>query len=240
MYIGLFLLIPFLNIIWNNLETKKEHLILLFTLCFCTTLTTFFNTYDFVTPGFWKNPTISTSYNPILPNWWTNIYPIFYYYIGAFIKKYHVKFKSMANVLLLFLTTVIFGSYNYWRNYNRCLVWESYFDWYGFEIVILSVLVFVLLLNLKIDKMPVVLKNIIAKISSLSLNIYLVSQIFDLAFYPILIAKVPNMKLRFNYSLIMVLAVFVCSTCLAQLIDLIGRYINRLLYDVLEKKKKVI
>lgn len=52
MYIGLFLLIPFLNIIWKNLESKRQKEILLFTLIILTVLPTLFNIYDWNTPGF--------------------------------------------------------------------------------------------------------------------------------------------------------------------------------------------
>lgn len=43
MYIGLFLLIPFLNLIHNNLKSKKEHIILIGTLIFLCGLPSFFN-----------------------------------------------------------------------------------------------------------------------------------------------------------------------------------------------------
>lgn len=233
MYIGLFLMIPFLNIMWNHLPSRKEKLALLATLCFCTTLTSIFNIFDWITPGFWKLPSSSNNYQALIPDWWTNIYPLFYYFIGAFLKENPPKIQIRKNIILIIAATVFFGIFNYYRSYQHVFIWDSYCGWYGFETVTLSVLCFSFLLNLDLEKIPELLKDLIYKISELSLGIYLVSFIFDSIFYPILIEQVPNMKLRFNYMFLIVGIVFFCSAISAQILNWIGKPINRAIYKLI-------
>lgn len=68
MYIGLFLLIPFLNLIFNNLKDRKQANKLLVTLMFLIGV-----------------PSVINIKTKILPSWWTSIYPIFYYFLGAYL-----------------------------------------------------------------------------------------------------------------------------------------------------------
>jgi len=64
MYIGLFILIPFLNLAYNNLKNDKQRCVLLITMIFLTTLPSLFNLkYE------------------ILPHFWTKMYPLTYYFI---------------------------------------------------------------------------------------------------------------------------------------------------------------
>ena len=64
MYLGLFLLIPFLNIIYDNLNKFQKHL-LLSILIFITALAPITN-----------NLIVHGTVTNIFPNWWENIYPI--------------------------------------------------------------------------------------------------------------------------------------------------------------------
>ena len=90
MYIGLYLLIPFLNLLWNSIEDKNGHFILVVTLTIMTIAPSVFNIYNFEEAGMLVRPYLTTTYNRIIPDWWMGIYPITYYYIGAYIKHYIV------------------------------------------------------------------------------------------------------------------------------------------------------
>jgi surface polysaccharide O-acyltransferase-like enzyme len=84
MYIGLFLMAPFLNIIINTLDQKKFR-VLLYVLIFVISLPATFN------PMFKFIPKISYIY---FPDWWQAFYPILYYFIGAYIAKYQIEIKK--------------------------------------------------------------------------------------------------------------------------------------------------
>lgn len=47
MYIGLFLLVPFLNLIWRNLKNKRQQLVLIGTLVLLSSLPSIFNVVNF-------------------------------------------------------------------------------------------------------------------------------------------------------------------------------------------------
>ena len=67
LYIGLYLLIPLLNHMWNYSRQQQEHVLILivfFTLC-CV-------------------PSIVNVYDKIFPTYFQSMYPIFYYFLGAY------------------------------------------------------------------------------------------------------------------------------------------------------------
>lgn len=210
MYIGLFLLIPYLNIVYSNLATKKEKLILIFTLLFLYTLPSLLNTLDLQTL-----------------DWWVNLYPLTYYYLGSFIQEYQdeIKLSLKYNFILLFFSFLVFGSYSYYRSYNSIFIWGSWCDWGGFSNVITSILLFVFLLRIDIKTMPLFFKNCIVSISKLSLGIYLLSWIFDKYNYPILNRMVPNIANRLPYYFIIVPINFLLGYLLSFFVDKISNFL---------------
>ncbi len=206
MYIGLFLIIPFLNLIYNGLKTKKQKQILIFTFIFITSV-----------------PTISEAYVKLFPSWWGAVYPITYYFIGAYINEFGVKIKKRYNLVILLLCVVLFGTYNFFRSFGGKFEWGSYCTWNGFENLIDSVLVFIFINNLNFEKLGKRAKKVLAKVSNLTLGIYLVSYIFDSMFYKILNSHEPDIEKRILYYIIIVPAVFICSLILSYIIDFIKR-----------------
>lgn len=215
MYIGLFLLIPFLNLIYNGLKNKKEKIVLISTLLLCTMLPTMFN-IDYV----------------IVPSWWKNIYPITYYYIGAYLREYNPKIKIWKNIVILLITIIVFGSFGYYRSYGVKLEWAGYNDWGGIQNVVNSVLVFILLLHINFEKIPVIMKKMIVKISELSFGMYLVSYMFDNIVYPKLNNYISDMPRRMEWIVVTVPIVFLSSMILS-------RIMNWILSIRLVKKEKI-
>lgn len=84
MYIGLALLLPFLNILWKNLE-QKQKATLVCVLLFLTTL--------------------GSITENLLPTWWVTIYPLTYYYVGAWLREYPVVIRR-GNLLAALLVTL--------------------------------------------------------------------------------------------------------------------------------------
>ena len=83
MYIGLFLLIPFLNILYQNIPCQHQKKLLIGSLLFLTSLPGIINVYNFTDSGWWSAPGLSTSYQFILPDWWSKLYPVTYYFYEA-------------------------------------------------------------------------------------------------------------------------------------------------------------
>lgn len=163
MYIGLFLIAPFLNLIYRNILEKKYKVLLIMILLFMTGVPDFINKYL-------GGGLISA------PSYWVAIYPITYYFIGSFIKEYQVKinkiYGSVALVLLILAITFLEFSF---ANGGKFVSAVGYYA--SLIIVMEATLFFILLYDVKINNkwllMPITL------ISLLSLDIYLASYISD-------------------------------------------------------------
>ena len=226
MYIGLFLLIPFLNGAYKSLESKKHKQILVITLLFMTALPSVLNIFRFDSLSWWKLPSGDYRYVKIIPSWWQNIYPLTYYFIGCYIKEFGIRINKWLNVLLILLSAFLFGAFNFYRSYGGCFVSGIWQDWGALPNVIMTVLVFVFLLNFKLENAPSFTKKSLNIISDACLGAYLLSYIFDQHFYPYLNVKIPVMTDRINYFIPMVLSVAMCSLLLSIAIDLLYKLIK--------------
>ena len=214
MYIGLFLIIPFLNLIYYGLKGKKPKQLLIITLLMLTIFPSLFNIWgidgSFRTIFF---PTDSTRVLEIIPNYWQFLWPLTYYYIGCYLKEYGFNLTFQKSVFWFLGFLVIFGFFNFGRNYNNKFIGAPYYDWYGFETMVLAVLVFIGILNLNTSGITVksAIYKCFTKISELSLGIYLVSSIFDTVLYAKLNAYVPVVTKRLEYFFLIVPSVFFLS-----------------------------
>ena len=232
MYLGLFLLIPFLNIVYDAMPSQKWKIWLILTFVILTSLPSVFNIYDLNSLAWWPLPSASTDMNKLVPAWWQNLYPITYYYIGCYLSEYGLKIKKSLNVALIILWTVLSGTYCYWRSYESKFVWGPWCSYQSLFNVVLTILVFTLLININYDKLPNRLIRILQKISGLCLGSYLVSWIFDQELYPILLEKVPKVTSRLEYYIIIVPMIFVLS--------LLASYILSKIQLIIEKSFSVI
>lgn len=224
MYIGLFLIIPFLNILFRNL-TSKEKLILLVVLFLITSLPSIINVYYFDNKQWWIEPANgnyrlnNAEFQKIIPDWWRGCYPILYYYIGSYYSDRKIKIKPIVNILLILFTVALSGGYSLWRSHNFTFQSGLWNDWNSAFNVVLTALIFILLLNLKLDNMSVFWKKAMTFISDLCLGIYLVSYVFDKIFYPKLEMIVPVVNKRLEYYFIIVPIIFICSAFISFIIN---------------------
>ncbi len=179
LYTGLFLLIPFLNILYNNLPGRRHKQILIITLIYLTVI-----------------PTICNIFVQIYTTWWTNLYPLVYYFTGAYIKEYQPKLSIKKGLLILGLLVILFGGMNYWLSYSRPFVWASYNYYDGFQVVAVSFLIFLVLANIDLSTCSKKLAVCTEILSRHSFNIYLVSYITDTVIYDILRANVASLPAR--------------------------------------------
>ncbi|MGN0490544.1 acyltransferase [Ruminococcus sp.] len=226
MYIGLFLLIPFLNLAYNKLKNKRQKQVLVLTLVFLTIIPTVFNIFNFDNPAWWSDPKTSDTFAKLIPSWWMGIYPITYYFTGCYIREYGIKLKTSSTLVLFLLAILIFGTFNYYRSYGTTFKSGSYVFWYGIEPYVLSVLLFVLLSRIKTDNMNEKVKFVLWKVSDLALGIYLISYIFDMLVYPVLNAKINPMTDRLPFYFVAVPIVFVCSMLASAIMNIAAKYIQ--------------
>lgn len=226
MYIGLFLLVPFLNLAYNKLKNKRQKQVLVLTLVFLTIIPTLFNIFNFDNPAWWSDPKSSDTFAKLVPSWWMGFYPIAYYFTGCYIREYGIKLKTRSMLVLFLLAILIFGTFNFYRSYGTTFKSGIYVYWYGFESYILSVLLFVLLSRIKTDNMNEKVKFVLWKVSDLALGIYLISYIFDMLVYPVLNEKITTMTDRLPFYFVTVPIVFICSMLASAVMNIAAKYIQ--------------
>lgn len=217
MYIGLFLIIPFLNIIYNNLETKKQKKILMITML---SLTSF-------------QGILNIKYS-LIPDWWINIYPITYYFIGCYLNEYKINIKKSLNITLLIITLLISTTINILICNGGIFVRGIHNDWGSIFNIITSTLIFLFITNLNLEKLNAKLKRIIIKISELSLGIYLTSSVVDNLIYYRVFKELSVCNLR-GY-IILVPLVIVLSISISMIINIIYKIINNYIIKKIIKR----
>ncbi len=225
MYIGLYLLIPFLNIIWKNLESEKSQRAAVIVLLVLTTLPTLINVWNFNVDGWWINPAMSKTYNDIIPEWWVTVYPVTYYFIGAYIRRNvdFLKAKPLGYFIAFVGCVVAFGLFNFWRSNGAVFVKGSWCGWNGFQNVTTSVLLFMFINSLKLDKVPKAIGKTVELVSKLSFGTYLSSYIIDKTIYPVLIEKIPAFCDRLVWAPVMVLISFVSANIISGVVYLLEK-----------------
>ena len=165
MWIGLFLLTPFLNILWKNIESKRHKYILIGTLYLLCALPDFFNRYGV----------------ELVPGYWELIYPCAFYFIGAYIREYQPSVRPMFLGLFILACCLINPVFNALFVKNHSMI-HLIGDGNGIIGMPLATAVFLLLY--KIDIKAKWVCAILASISVVSLDMYLSSYMFDITYYP--------------------------------------------------------
>lgn len=215
MYIGLFLLIPFLNILYNNIPTKQWKQVLIITLVMLTAMAGVMNVYDWTSLAWWLKPSMNGTFVQLVPAWWGRIYPLTYYFIGCYLKEYGYLFKKKTGFLMVLVTSLINGGYNIWRSYDTYFI-DGAWQEYGSLINLLqAVAVFSFIVSLDGSKIPQAGKKVLQKVSNLCLGAYLVSWIAEDFFYTKLKMVTSTIEERFPYYIIMVPVIYVSSIALS-------------------------
>lgn len=213
MYIGLFLLIPFLNILYHNIPTKNQKLLLLIILFIISSL---FPTLSHIT--------IANHSLNFTPDWWGLLYPILLYYVGAFIREYQVHINKWINCCLIFLMVFLMTFVLYFYLQGSSLSTLSNLENSVFSIII-SILIFILLYNIKTYSKFIF--SVGSFISKVSFGAYLFSYCFDIIFY----RNIPITFNTNNYFIAVFLItplVFLSSILSSYAVEFIISYIRRL------------
>lgn len=198
MYIGLFLLSPFLNAAWRALDDRAKRALLL-TLVALTAL-----------------PGMVNQWAQVLPQWWTAIYPLTYYALGAWLRERPWKAKGWQLLLGWLALAALTGVKGYLTAQGGPYNWMAEDNWGSWSLTLQAALLFSALVKVKTFPKP--LKWLVERVAALSLGMYLVSYVADRLVYPRLIAAVPAAHRRLWWMLPTVLATVTLSCLLAQLI----------------------
>lgn len=211
MYFGLFLMIPFLNMAYHGLVTQRQKLVLVATFIALSVL-----------------PSLLNLYFQLYSLWWTRLYPLCYYFTGAYLSEYMPKGKPgrLAAALSVFLAAYSVFFY-FHSDANGAALIGIYQD--TFPVYILSVLLFVILFCLPLGSVPGPVAALLRKVSDLTLPAYLLTWITDSLIYPRLMAAVPAGPARYPWLLLTVPVSLIGALLMAQVVDWVFAPINRLI-----------
>lgn len=210
MYLALYLLIPFLNKMWNSCRSVDEHRLLLFVLISITILPTFFNTFE-----------------KIIPDFFQQMYPITYYFSGVYIATYKKEVKQKPVLLSGLVALFVSGIHNVLVSYGGVFKWEGFNDYYSYQAYFLAIFIFIGLLKVKISNRW---KQPLALISNYTLYMYLLSYVLDTLVYPRFKAVVPSMKVALYWIILPIFLVYTGSFVLA-----VG---TKMSFSILPKRRK--
>lgn len=237
MYIGLFLLIPFLNMMYEGLHTQRKKQLLIVTLLTLTALPGVLNIYCIAGLDWWLMPSKASDYFSIVPDWWTKIYPITYFFLGKYLREFSTKLKAKQIAFLMIPVFLIAGIFNYYRSYGTAFIWGQWQDYGSLLITIQAVLVFCFFIKLNYENLSLYFRNLFSKISELSLGAYLTSWVFDKIVYARLNEAVPTIRQKLIWYPIVVIIVLTGSLLCSYFIELsysytlkkpVHRYINQI------------
>lgn len=199
MYIGLFLLSPFVNAAWRALNDKAKGALVL-TLFAMTAL-----------------PGLANHWGQILPEWWVTVYPLTYYVLGAWLREHPLKAKSWQLLLGWAALAALMGAAGYFTAKGGPYNWMPEDNWGSWSLTLQAALLFSALVKVKSAPKP--LAWLVERVAKLSLGMYLVSYIADQLVYPRLIAAVPAAHQRLWWMPLTVLATVTLSCLMAQVIQ---------------------
>lgn len=208
MWIGLFLLTPFLNMMYKAIPFQRQKQILILTLYVMTALPDLFNRYGLhLAPGFWAS-----------------CYPLTFFFAGSYIHEYRPRVDSWKLWLIMLLLCMINPVFNVLFVHNHTLIQIAGGPWGVFGTVV--AIAFFLLFYQTDFKSPVLRKSL-TKISLLSLDMYLCCYIFDALVYPYFMERYFVNQSQFGiYFFIIVPILFAGSFVMAWAKDILFRWLK--------------
>jgi len=170
MYIGLYLLIPFLNILFEHLGTFRNRMLLCIILVCMTML-----------PAAVESFRVGGVALDIIPEYWEAVYPLGYYFIGAMIGEYQPKIKKRYSIPMA-LIAILIPSGLCWLYSSP----EAGYAWYmmnGFSCITTGAMAVTIFLVLYDIEPPKPVAAVFRELSTCSFEMYLFSYPADLFLY---------------------------------------------------------
>lgn len=162
-FFGFYLLMPYINVVLKNMSDKKQFRTLVIILVVVTGI-----------PEFWDNvPTLVTTNIPkqvLLPNWWKEFFPITYYVIGAYFRRFEPKPSKIISLIVLLAVSFGISMLDFY--FVEGGPFRGIGGGYGSIITVaISTCVFSLFYN--VDMKGKLVNKVIVFISGITLEIYL-------------------------------------------------------------------
>ena len=215
MYLGLFLLVPFLNMAYDAMLTQKKKKILLGVMLILTALPSVVNIWRLDGLTWWLNPASNQIHHQLVPQYWESLFPLTYFLLGRYLREYPIKMGKGLNVGLIAAVIFFNGAFSYYRSHGDIFVWGAWQSWGALPNVVLAGLIANLFVQIRCEKWPAGLRKSAAMVSNWVLGAYLVSSIFDEVLYDLLNQHVTVMHYRLEWFPVIVLGVAVCSLALS-------------------------
>ena len=182
-YISLMAVAPFLNRLWHSLKSKKEQHILLISLICISTL------YPIVSLPASSEATpvavIGSLFGFASPGYWQMLYPLLYYFLGCYFRENKPKINKLillaAVAITVLVNAAISFSYADGSNFNWHILGKVDSGYNCITLSLCSASLFLLLYDTEVKGK--IVRNILGKISSVSLEIYLSSAIFEMIIF---------------------------------------------------------
>ncbi|MBQ7474522.1 MAG: acyltransferase family protein [Clostridia bacterium] len=240
MYLCLFVLIPFVNAAYHGMDTRGKKRALVLTVVALGALPGVLNTLNLSDPSWWADPASSREYSKIFPAFFTNVYPIMYYLIGAYLREFPPKIGKRWLLLSFLGFGVAGGAYNFWRFRGGQFFWGGFMTNPSLFVVLIAVPFFALITSLDLTRIPERLKKILAYLARLTFGAFLVSCIVDMRFYPHFREAFYGVPKRLLASPLAILFVAVTALAISAAIDLLraGLYAGAAAISRAIKKRK--
>ena len=229
-YICIFLLIPFINLAFNGLKTRKQRLFLVvISLVLTTAARSVFIGYD------------PETQIQVIPDFFSSAYPVAYYLAGAYIREYppartlNNKFTCILGLLFVLGWNTVMTYYHSVRNTenNNAFASWHYNDYGTWPVFLASLCIFLLLFDITAKNR--FLCRILKTLSDATLGCFLVSYIFDNSWYLDFVYAYPDMKERCSHGYQIVGKVYlysiICGMVVHGIYNLCHKGISKLYRD---------
>jgi len=208
LYNGLFLLIPFLNLSYNHIEHRGHKRVLILSLFFLSAL-----------PFSFLNAFVNLN-----AYWWQRIWPIMFYFIGAYFGEYKPKVSAKKAGLIFAGVLVVFSAYNY-------ALYDPNSPFFGMSTksflyaheslqnAVLTPLLFLWIMNIDMSRWPEKLGKLAAIVSRYSYGAFLFSSITDSFVYLWLCRFVPETGIRYAFFPVALPISYAAAVVLSALAD---------------------
>lgn len=229
LYGGLFLLIPFLNIIYNGLTCRGHKRLLILSLFVLSALPF----------------SVLNSFVNLCAYWWQRIWPIMFYFMGAYFAEYRPRYSVRRCLIWLGAALGVFSAFNFFVYSAASPVAlhpaQSFiYSHEGLQNAVLTPLVFLLVMNLDLSACPARIKAAMAAVSRYSYGAFLFSSITDSFVYGHLTRLVPVASQRFLFFILALPISYGAAVLLSALADKGVNVLDRLIRPIAEKLLKCV
>ena len=219
MYLGLFLLIPFLNLSYHALDTRKKKLILLLSMVILTALPGVLNSFNLKVPGWWAQPSVSRETNKLIPEWWTGFYPITYYFFGSYMREYPARLKKRYIALIWLASGVLSGVYYFYRFRGGTFFYGAFATNSSLLNLVTAASFFRLVSSFDLRDIPSALRSVMAFAAKCTFGAFLLSAIVDIFVNKHFKALVPDLVEQYKWAPLVTLMTFTASMLLAAIVE---------------------